>query len=252
MLLFSPMFSGNGARAYILYAVTIFLSAFLLFQIQPIAGKLLLPWFGGSSSVWATSMLFFTSMLFAGYLYVYVLCKRDVGQQVRIHLFVVCLGALAALVSLLVWGSIYPPLDWTIDSSLAPALKTLLVLVSGIGIPYFLLSTTGPLLQYWYGISAQREPYKLYAVSNAGSLLALACYPFLVVPCAFSPKLLSILYAALPAFLMLVTTTEITQDIAPLPLLWIVPLSLYLLSFIIAFAGFRAGSLVPLALGGSG
>src|SRR3989344_4284115 len=184
MLLFSPMFSGNGARAYILYAVTIFLSAFLLFQIQPIAGKLLLPWFGGSSSVWATSMLFFTSMLFAGYLYVYVLCKRDVGQQVRIHLFVVCLGALAALVSLLVWGSIYPPLDWTIDSSLAPALKTLLVLVSGIGIPYFLLSTTGPLLQYWYGISAQKEPYKLYAISNAGSLLALASYPFLVEPYA--------------------------------------------------------------------
>src|SRR3989344_2257319 len=182
MLLFSPMFSGNGARAYILYAVTIFLSAFLLFQIQPIAGKLLLPWFGGSSSVWATSMLFFTSMLFAGYLYVYVLCKRDVGQQVRIHLFVVCLGALAALVSLLVWGSIYPPLDWTIDSSLAPALKTLLVLVSGIGIPYFLLATTGPLLQYWYGIAAEKEPYKLYAISNAGSLLALLSYPFLVEP----------------------------------------------------------------------
>lgn len=295
MLLFSPMFSGNGVRAYVLYAVTIFLSAFLLFQIQPIAGKLLLPWFGGSSSVWATSMLFFTSILFLGYLYVFLICKRDVRQQVRIHLFVVCLGALAAAISLIVWGSIYPPLDWTIESGMTPAVKTLLALLSGIGIPYFLLSTTGPLLQYWYNVTSRNEPYKLYAISNAGSLLALASYPFVVEPFArlsqqetawmilfllfafligvismyvrkegerapsaraqsptahilLSRKLLWIAYASLPAFMLLATTTEITQVIAPVPLLWIVPLSLYLLTFIIAFTGFRAGSLVPLSL----
>ena len=297
MLLFSPMSSGNGVRTYILYAVTIFLSAFLLFQIQPIAGKLLLPWFGGSSSVWATSMLFFTSILFLGYLYAFLLTRESVRTQVRVHLSVTAFGALAASISLLAWGSIYPSLEWTIASALAPAAKTLLALISGIGIPYFLLSTTAPLLQYWYGISAQKEVYKLYAISNAGSLLALASYPFVVepfarlgeqeivwmtlfllfvlliavvslrirkegrapqaragseaLPVSLSHKLLSILYAALPAFVLLATTTEITQVIASLPLLWIVPLSLYLLSFIIAFTGFRLGSFVPLALGAS-
>src|SRR3989344_9004764 len=283
--------SGTGARAYLIFALTIFLSAFLLFQIQPIAGKLLLPWFGGSSSVWATSMLFFTSVLFLGYLYAYFLTKHAIAFQAKAHLIVCGLGALIALISLIIWGSIFLSLDWTIGNGAPPALKTFLALLSGIGIPYFLLSTTGPLLQYWYGVSAQREPYKLYAISNAGSLLALASYPFIVEPytrlpqqetvwlCMFLAfvalltligrrfvrekhakgteashpvthirKLLWIAYAMLPAFLLVATTTEITQVIAPLPLLWLLPLSLYLLSFIIAFTGFRAGILVPLAV----
>jgi len=283
----------NGVRAYLLFAVTIFLSAFLLFLIQPIAGKLLLPWFGGSSSVWATSMLFFTGALFLGYCYAYWLTRRPIKEQVRVHIIVTALGALAALVSLTMWGSIYPSLEWTIGSSLPPALKTLVALVSGLGIPYFLLSTTGPLLQYWYGVSAGREPYKLYAISNAGSLLALAAYPFLIEPVAllseqemvwgilflvfaallvrvsrgmrreniptphgrekisYRRAALWVAYAALPAFMLVATTTEITQTIAPLPLLWIAPLSLYLLSFIIAFTGFRGWIIVPAALFGS-
>src|SRR3989344_9331443 len=271
--------SGTGARAYLIFALTIFLSAFLLFQIQPIAGKLLLPWFGGSSSVWATSMLFFTSVLFLGYLYAYFLTKHAIAFQAKAHLIVCGLGALIALISLIIWGSIFPSLDWTIGNGAPPALKTFLALLSGIGIPYFLLSTTGPLLQYWYGVSAEREPYKLYAISNAGSLLALAAYPFFIEPVAllaeqemvwstlflifaallvrvsiqmrrehiptpqgnesipYRRAALWIAYAALPAFMLVATTTEITQTIAPLPLLWIAPLSLYLLSFIIAFSG---------------
>lgn len=280
------------ARAYLSYASAIFLSAFLLFLIQPIAGKLLLPWFGGSSSVWATSMLFFTGVLFLGYCYAYWLTRRPLATQTRVHAIAVAIGASAALVSLGIWHGIFPSLEWTIDSNVPPALKTLLALGMGLGIPYFLLSTTGPLLQYWYGVSVHKEPYKLYAISNAGSLLALAAYPFLIEPVALlaeqemvwtllflicaallmrisrmvraggMPKphaqeripvaraALWISYAALPAFLLVATTTEITQTIAPLPLLWIAPLSLYLLSFIIAFAGVRGRIIVPLAVFG--
>jgi hypothetical protein len=283
--------SFRSAHSYFLFALTIFLSAFLLFQIQPIAGKLLLPWFGGSSSVWATSMLFFTSILFLGYVYAYLLTRHSIAFQAKVHLIVCGIGAIIALISLIIWGSIFPSLEWTIGNTAAPALKTFLALASGIGIPYFLLSTTGPLLQYWYGVSADREPYKFYAISNAGSLLALASYPFIVEPytrlsqqeivwlvaflafislLAFigwrfvrhthtkaaeahdsitrTRALLWVAYAALPAFLLVATTTEITQVIAPLPLLWLLPLSLYLLSFIIAFTGFRVGVLVPIAV----
>lgn len=280
----------SSVRSYSLYAITIFLSAFLLFLIQPIAGKLLLPWFGGSSSVWATSMLFFTGMLFAGYCYSYWLTRLPTRLQTRIHISAAVAGATAALISLLIWRGVFPPLDWTIGSDFPPAILTLLALIFGLGVPYFLLATTGPLLQFWYGVSAQKEPYKLYAISNTGSLLALASYPFLIEPAAllaeqemvwtllflvfayllvrisshvnhasppvqegresipYGRKVLWILYAALPAFMLLATTTEITQTIAPLPLLWIVPLSVYLLSFIIAFAGYRGSFLVPLLL----
>lgn len=279
----------QGSARYLLSAATIFLSAFLLFLVQPIAGKLLLPWFGGSSSVWATSMLFFTSVLFLGYCYTFFLTRRSLATQVRIHRIAIGIGALAALVSLFVWQGLFPSLEWTIASTLPPALKTLAALFLGIGVPYFLLATTGPLIQYWYGILSAQEPYKLYAVSNAGSLLALASYPFLVEPATLlaeqemvwallfivfavllasvmrgvagtrpaqaagerieQPRLLLwVLYAALPAFMLVATTTEITQTIAPLPLLWIIPLSLYLVSFILAFAGYRGGILVPLLL----
>ncbi|MBL8158569.1 fused MFS/spermidine synthase [bacterium] len=279
----------GSVRGYLLFATTIFLSAFLLFVVQPIAGKLLLPWFGGSSSVWATSMLFFTSVLFLGYCYTYFLTRLPLAKQVRIHRIAIGIGGVAALVSLFIWQGLFPSLDWTLSSALPPALKTLAALLFGIGIPYFLLATTGPLIQFWYGISSAKEPYKLYAISNAGSLLALASYPFVVEPFALlaeqetiwsllfvvfaalllvimrdirgvvpepavsesieQPRmLLWVLYAALPAFMLVATTTEITQTIAPLPLLWIIPLSLYLLSFIFAFAGYRGGMFVPILL----
>ncbi|MDP3645786.1 MAG: fused MFS/spermidine synthase [bacterium] len=281
---------------YLLYALTIFLSAFLLFVIQPIAGKYLLPWFGGSSSVWATSLLFFTGMLFVGYVYVYVLTQYGGRRQALIHGCVVAIAALATL------SSMHTSLDWTIGSTASPSLNVLWALVGMIGAPYFLLSTTGPLLQYWYGLSSHREPlgrssmgepYKLYALSNAGSLLALIGYIFLIEPFiplhleesmwtvfffvyAFMAFVISILLirapvhvfspvedashttitirsvfswillAALPSFLLLATTTTITQTIAPVPLLWIVPLMIYLVTLILAFAGVGRSKFVPL------
>jgi hypothetical protein len=278
-------------RAYVLYAVTIFLSAFLLFLIQPVIGKHLLPYFGGASAVWATGMLFFTGMLFAGYAYVYYLTRRPLIEQATFHLALLGAGAVVVVVSFLTWGSLVPPLDWAIASALPPALLTLAALTLAIGAPFFLLATTGPLLQYWYGVSSAREPYKLYAISNAGSFLALIAYPFLIEPsstldgqeiawaflfCVYAvcvgyaawkvkggemraaPQVppattwretsLWIFYAALPSLVLLATTTEITQVIAPIPLLWIVPLALYLLTFILAFSGIRLGPVPSLLL----
>ena len=311
-------------RAYVLYAVTIFLSAFLLFLIQPMIGKHLLPYFGGASAVWATGMLFFTGMLFAGYAYVYYLTRRPPVEQAKLHLALLGAGTMVVLVSFAAWGSLVPPLEWAIASTLPPALLTLLALMLAVGAPFFLLATTGPLLQYWYGISSSREPYKLYAISNAGSFLALIAYPFLIEPsstlggqeiawvfsfCVYAacaayaawgvkgkegdaqpapaqqarhasspagdvrdpasapsasglatgpqPRLTTstwretaiwIFYAALPSLVLVATTTEITQVIAPIPLLWILPLALYLLTFIIAFSGIRLGAFSALLL----
>ncbi len=285
------------SRSYILYASAIFLSAFLLFQIQPIAGKHMLPYFGGSSSVWATSLLFFTGMLFFGYLYAYLLCRLPEKKQVLVHFTVVMCATLASLAMLLAWRSLFPTMEWTIASLLSPWLQLLFALAFSIGLPYFLLSTTGPLLQYWYGITEKREPYKLYALSNIGSFLALGSYPFLVEPNSTVPvqdgiwlglflvyaalaalvcnrffrsqrdiptyksdlstdksdlyvevgtisrgrKVAWVVLAALPSFLLVATTTQITQLVAPLPLLWIVPLSLYLVTYILAFSGYGRG-----------
>jgi hypothetical protein len=276
--------------AYLLYATTIFLSALLLFSVEPIAGKYVLPWFGGSSSVWATSLLFFTGMLFFGYLYVFILTRASLNRQVTIHAAVIVLIAAYTVVSLVRSHAPYPPLDWTVGNAASPYFNVLRALFAAIGGPFFLLSTTGPLLQYWYGTSANREPYKLYAFSNAGSLLALIGYMTLIEPgstlhvqenvwlvlfflavlltlfVAFffrgNPKtepresdatmpgtrtLLSWLaLAALPTFMLVATTTDITQKIAPVPLLWVIPLSIYLFTLILAFAGFGQSRYVPL------
>jgi hypothetical protein len=276
-------------KRYTLSAATIFLSAFLVFQIQLIFGKVLLPRLGGSSAVWATSMLFFTGMLFCGYLYAYVISLQAQRTQIRIHLTLIVLGTIWILICLIVWHSGAPPLEWIAGKDLPPAVSTLLMLLSAIGISYFLLSTTGPLIQYWYGITTQEEPYSLYAVSNVGSFLALISYPLLVEPLTTleHQKLawataflvyaaLSVavclqvkptsnplenhesqpilekfkwgLYALFPSLMLIAITTHITQVIAPIPLLWIVPLAVYLLTFIIAFAGFQTNLLVPVGL----
>lgn len=260
----------------------------------------MLPYFGGSSSVWATSLLFFTTMLFVGYLYVYLLGRYSDAKQSRIHLYVVGVGGAVVLFSPLIWRSFYPPLDWTLGNTLPPSLELLFALMMSIGIPYFLLSTTGPLLQYWYGITEKREPYKLYALSNIGSFLALGTYPFFIEPhlrlvnqeaiwtglfilyvalaavvcnrfftaqksesgapdlseadidtateISWGRKIGWVALAALPSLLLVATTTQITQVIAPIPFLWVLPLSLYLLSFIFAFWGFGRGILTWLGL----
>ncbi len=268
----------------VLSAVTVFLGAFLIFAVEPIAGKQLLPYFGGASSVWATSLLFFTFTLFLGYLYVYVITKFSPIMQRSVHL---CLIALASFFVLVLFifsdGLFILP-----NTEGEPFFSVFMVLAFSIGIPYFLLSTTAPLIQYWYGVSKGKEPYSLYALSNAASLLALLSYPFVIEPfiqlrlqrgawvvlflvyaasCiasvfsiasarrqkavfrknsktpGFRAIVLWVLLAALPSFLLVATTTEITQRISSVPMLWIVPLAIYLLTFIIAFSA-RGGSLL--------
>src|SRR5215469_4679428 len=255
------------------YGITIFASAFLLFQVQPIITKLILPWFGGAAAVWSVSLLFFQTMLLSGYLYAHLLTQKfKPRNQARIH------GVLLA--ASLAFLPILPPTSLKPSGLEDPTFRVLMLLAMTIGVPFFLLSSTSPLLQAWYSRSGS-APYRLYALSNAGSMLALLSYPVIVEPkisnhhqavtwsiayalvailsavTAFtfrslkSPvsnaaagaapdwKLKS-LWAALAtcgSALLLAVTNHISQNIAAVPLLWIIPLSLYLLTFIICFEG---------------
>jgi len=258
----------------LLYALTIFLSSFLLFQVQPILAKMILPWFGGSAAVWNTCMLFFQAALLAGYTYAHLLFERVPARlAARIHTGLLAVSLLAL--------PILPGAAWKPAGGENPALQILGLLTATIGLPYFLLATTGPLLQAWYARQhAGATPYRLFALSNAASLLALLSYPALVEPrldvqtqawvwsgafalfvvlCArvawtgggdapgnedtepapaapvWSLRLLWIGLAAAPAILLLTVTTHLTQDVAAIPFLWIVPLVLYLLTFILCF-----------------
>lgn len=284
-------FYTSDIRAYPLYSVTIFLSAFLLFQIQPMIARYLLPFFGGAVSVWAASLVFFTGVLFFGYTYAFALSGFSRGVQVRIHGAVLVLAALFALLTLIA-GS-YPSITWVFDATGTPANQVLLALLVCIGIPYFLLSTTGPLLQQWYSNETGKEPYHLYALSNAGSLIALGTYPFVIEPLiglsnqqmvwsalffvcvgligyvsyrhvrveqcvqqmsckgdtiSFSRIALWLTLSALPAAMLVATTSRITQTLTPFPFLWVIPLALYLLSFIFAFRGWGGRGLTPFGL----
>ncbi|HEU0121075.1 MAG TPA: fused MFS/spermidine synthase [Bryobacteraceae bacterium] len=259
------------------YALTIFLSSFLLFQVQPIIAKIILPWFGGSANVWNTCMLFFQAALLGGYTYAHLLYDRlPSPKQSKAHI-----GLLAASLLTL---PILPGANWKPQGSENPALLILGLLAATIGLPYFLLSTTGPLLQAWYSrANAGAVPYRLFALSNFASLLALISYPLFVEPALDSSRqawiwsggyalfvvvcgavawrvrndspaapaageggdpvaapswplrLLWVGLAACPSVLLLSVTTHMTQDIASIPFLWIVPLVLYLLSFILTF-----------------
>lgn len=281
----------SDIRAYPLYSATIFLSAFLLFQVQPMVGRFLLPFFGGATAVWAASLVFFTGVLFFGYLYVYAISNFSGNRQTTVHAAVLLVAAATVIGTLIFADSTYPSFDWVFDATSAPALQVVLALIVCIGIPYFLLSTTGPLLQQWYAAETRQEPYHLYALSNFGSLLALGTYPFIMEPLfglsqqQFLWSLLFILFvvllatttrsyraksirlssedpthigvvpyarllswlvlAAIPAVMLVATTSRITQIIAPVPFIWVVPLALYLLSFILAFRGWGAGGLTP-------
>lgn len=168
-------------QAYASYPISIFLGAFLLFQIQPMIGRYLLPFFGGSVSVWGASLVFFTGMLFLGYAYVYVLHRLPMRRQVLIHGALLLIAKLFVLGVALFGGTLYLIPEWVFESGMPPTLQVLLVLAASIGLPYFVLSTTSPLLQHWYGTSG-KEPYHLYALSNLGSLIALATFPFIIEP----------------------------------------------------------------------
>ncbi len=271
-------------------SATIFISAFLLFLIQLILAKAFLPWFGGSASVWTTCMLFFQVLLLAGYGYSHLLDRRFTPRiQGRIHLAALLLAAAALAVQWNAWGGPLLPGDaWKPDPERAAAPHILLLLALAAGIPFFLLSTTSPLIQRW---AAYRRPhhdaYRLYAYSNAGSLLALASYPFLIerhldlpsqallwvglfaafaaglVRCAILPAqpptaatcattapatpstpaparpLTWMLLAASTVAMFLAVTHQISEEIAVVPFLWVLPLGIYLLSFILCFSAGR-------------
>jgi hypothetical protein len=264
------------------YALATVLSAFLLFQVQPIIAKIILPWFGGSAAVWTVCLLFFQVVLVLGYLYAHaIVTYLRPRMQVTVHLALLLLSALAL--------PIYPSVRAQAGAG-DPTWAILGLLAVTVGPPYFLLSTTGPLLQAWY--ARQRKgtlPYWLYALSNAGSMVALLSYPVLFEP-AYTlhrqAEIWSISYGAfvlmcgiaawrsrkasdefveqtagvrpgpreyvmwllLPAcasVLLLATTSYLSQNVAPIPLLWVLPLSIYLLSFILSFAGGRWYRRVP-------
>lgn len=268
----------------VLYAVTVLLSSFLLFQLQPLIGRYLLPWFGGSPAVWTTCLLFFQTVLFGGYLYAHGLSRLSPGRQRRLHT-----ALLAAAVGLLVlfalcFGTpLAPPAALRPEGSGGPALRILLLLGLTVGLPYFLLSSTGPLLQSWAARLPEPERvWRLFALSNLGSLLALLTYPFVFEPAlplgiqAWGWSALFVLFAAVAAgaasrhggsspalrsaetadpgppppagdrffwlalsacgsILLMATTNQMCQEIAVIPFLWVLPLSLYLLTFILCF-----------------
>ena len=163
-------------KPMLLYALTILVSAFLLFQVQPVIAKIILPWFGGSAAVWTVCLLFFQLALLGGYFYAYALVRYlKPRMQGLVHALLLVLS-LAAL-------PIYPSDYWKPVSSANPTWGIVSLLAAKIGIPYFLLSTTGPLLQAWYARRFKGGmPYRLYALSNAGSMFALLSYPFLFEP----------------------------------------------------------------------
>jgi hypothetical protein len=259
-----------------LHAGTIFLSSFLLFLVQPLIARLILPWFGGSAAVWTTCMLFFQALLLAGYAYAHLLNTRIAGKRAQavIH-FVLLLVALATL-------PIAPEDSWKPAGDDEPVSRILLLLGASVGLPYFLLASTSPLVQAWFSRARPGEnPYRLFAVSNLASLVALLGYPFLVEPffsageqvaiwswlfaafavlCAIaawsapapahvadreklglerSAVLLWLTLAATGSVLLLAVTNHLTQNVAAVPLLWLAPLTLYLASFIVTFEGGR-------------
>jgi hypothetical protein len=272
------------------FALSIFLSAFLLFQVQPMVARNILPWFGGSSAVWSTVQMFFQVLLTGGYAYANWLTGRKKNRAI-IHLVMLGLSLTLLLLFSFIWKSpITPGASWKPLPDQAPIWQICKLLLVAVGLPYFLLSTNSPLMQAWFSRTfPQKSAYRLYALSNAGSLLGLVTYPVLIEPyltLAWQGRLWSLLYilyaglavfgaikslrsypreaidqsvaeshldkkpsardvslwivlAAAASILLLATTSHITQDIAVIPFLWILPLTIYLITFILAFSSER-------------
>ena len=172
----------------LLFASTIFVSAFLLFQVQPIMGKYILPWYGGSPGVWTTCMLVFQVLLFGGYAYAHLLNRLlPLRSQIALHCGLLLLATLTLPIT--------PTSAWKPAGNESPTWMIMLLLCCKVGSPYFLLSSTGPLLQSWLGQSKIIEqPYRLYSLSNVGSMLALLSFPFLIEP-AFSSSVQSTIWS---------------------------------------------------------
>lgn len=271
----------------LLYAITILLGSFLLFQVQPLIGRYILPWFGGSPAVWTTCMLFFQVALLAGYGYAHGVTAANRRHQGLIHLALLAVALLCLPIA-------PDPERWMPQTGQEPVLRILLLLLATIGIPYMVLATNAPLVQHWFVRTFPgKSPYHLYALSNGASLVALLSYPFLVEPqltlasqasiwvwlfvayaaCCAACALLPVMggrfasedhRAALPAggdvgtprisaatvtlwlllsgcgsALLLATTNQLCQEVAVVPFLWVLPLALYLVTFVVCFAGDR-------------
>ncbi|MDH3975840.1 MAG: fused MFS/spermidine synthase [Deltaproteobacteria bacterium] len=296
----------TNTQSITLYGLTIFLSAFLLFQLQPLIGKHILPWFGGTPAVWTTCLLFFQLLLLGGYAYAHWLANlKSLPAQGMVHL-----GLLLLTLLLL---PVIPANSWKPEGGDNPILLILGLLTVTVGGPYFMLTTTGPLLQAWFAIGHKgKSPYPLYALSNAGSLLGLITYPFLFEPllarytqaivwslsyglfiflCGFCARqiwkgrhftllapadddrykpagesctsideerppsagsaVLWLVLSACGSTFLLSTTNQVTQNVAVIPFLWVLFLSVYLLTFILVFQGsdlYRRWWSIPLLL----
>ena len=239
----------------VFFGSAILLSAFLLFQVEPLIAKLILPWFGGSAAVWTACLLFFQLTLFGGYAYAHWLNRRSAATQRIVHLTLLALS--------LLWLPILPSAAWKSNELANPLWHILGLLAATVGLPWFLLSSTGPLLQSWFSRSnSSAMPYRYFAISNAGSMIGLLTYPVLVEPyltsrqqawtwsisyCVFvvacaaitlrtrgpapatapiaapplSECLLWIGLAACPSALLLAVTSHLTENIAAIPFLWV-------------------------------
>jgi spermidine synthase len=258
----------------LLYGCTIFLSSFLLFLIQPLIGKSILPWFGGSAAVWTTCLVFFQVALLLGYLYAHVLARRCSPRvQAIVHT-----GLLAAA---LLFLPVIPGMFWKITAAANPTWRILALLSSVVGLPYVLLCATSPLMQSWYAGKPGSQPYRFFALSNLASLAALCAYPVWIEPAiatraqaiywsagfalfavlctlltwqhrgavaisarlsggvAVRQRIVWIALAAGGSMMLLATTNQITQNVAAAPFLWILPLAIYLLTFILCFESSR-------------
>lgn len=262
----------------LLFSATLILSAFLLFSVQPMFSKMILPLLGGSPSVWNTAMVFFQAMLLAGYAYAHGTSRR-LGMRTQSMLHIAILAGCAFFLPFAI------PAGWAPPAEGSPAFWQLGVMAAIVGAPFFIVSASAPMLQRWFAGTDHPDaanPYFLYAASNIGSMAALLSYPFLIEPAltlkaqamswtvgygalafltflcaalvwkksravtgtrhtASEPiprrmKALWLLLAFIPSSLMLGVTTYITTDIASVPLLWIIPLCLYLLTFILVFS----------------
>jgi hypothetical protein len=272
----------------VIFGGTVLLGAFLLFVVEPMFAKMVLPLLGGSPAVWNTCMLFFQSMLLLGYLYAHFGRLLGARQHAVVHLVAILLSLFALPITIHAMGS-----SPTVGSPVAWLIK---VLILSLGIPFLLLSSTGPLVQQWFSAprrSAKPDPYFLYSASNAGSLLGLLAYPaiieatlplsgqarawaggyagfiLLIAACAstlwsspatrrkplaevdsidgpgstaetrrsrWRERLTWMALAFVPSSLLLGLTTYVTMDIAAIPLLWVVPFAVYLVTYVIAFA----------------
>ena len=265
----------------IIYALSIFVSALLLFIVEPMFARMILPLLGGSPSVWNTAVVFYQAMLLFGYIYAHAATKwLGVRRQAALHIVLLLLPLLVLPIGI--------PAGWVPPTQANPAPWLLALLLVAVGLPFFVVSASSPLLQTWFAATRHRaaaDPYFLYAASNVGSMLALLAYPLLIEPtlglreqswiwaggylllavligiCALlvrrapaaapaQPAVAAlptverlslrrrarwVLLAFVPSSLMLSVTTYLSTNIAPIPLLWVIPLALYLLTFILVF-----------------